>query len=232
METIAFCEQDKYCQQVLKKHWPEIPIHDDIKELCGEQYRGTVDLVCGGYPCQPFSQAGKQKGHKDDRHLWPEMYRIIKQCRPAWVVAENVAGHIRMGLDQVLADLENEGYTTRPVVIPACAIDAHHRRDRVWIIAHNAERSNRPHNAREEERQEQKFRESDSRGIIPGTNSKQAKRPTISWEKCHSWPIEPDICRVANGVPRRVDRLRALGNAVVPQVVEKIGRSIMEANND
>ncbi|HAI41904.1 MAG TPA: hypothetical protein DCM40_29170 [Maribacter sp.] len=132
-KTVAFCEMDEFCQKVLQKHWPEIPIYDDVRTLDATRL-GRIDIVTGGYPCQPFSQAGKRQGEKDERHLWPEMLRIIKSCKPRYVLAENVAGHVNMGLDQVLTDLEDQGYTTRPIIIPACAKNAPHRRDRVWII--------------------------------------------------------------------------------------------------
>ena len=132
-KTVAFCEMDEFCQKVLQKHWPEIPIYDDVRTLDATRL-GRIDIVTGGYPCQPFSQAGKRQGEKDERHLWPEMLRIIKSCKARYVVAENVAGHVNMGLDQVLTDLEDQGYTTRPIIIPACAKNAPHRRDRVWII--------------------------------------------------------------------------------------------------
>ncbi len=132
-ETVAFCEMDDFCQKVLKKHWPDVPIFDDVRTLDATRL-GRIDIVTGGYPCQPFSQAGKRQGEKDERHLWPEMLRIIKSCKPRYVLAENVAGHVKLGLDQVLTDLENEGYTTRAIIIPACAKNAPHRRDRVWII--------------------------------------------------------------------------------------------------
>lgn len=137
-ETVAFCEYDEHAQKVLRKHWPDTEIIGDIRELAddAERFRGSVDIVCGGYPCQPFSLAGVRRGDKDDRHLWPEMLRVIEAVRPRWVIGENVAGHITMGLDQVLFDLESEGYTARPFVIPACAVDAPHRRDRVWVVAH------------------------------------------------------------------------------------------------
>ena len=133
MKTVAFCEIDPYCRAVLSKHWPDIPIHDDVRTLNARQY--GADLICGGYPCQPFSTAGKRRGAEDDRHLWPEMFRIIKECRPAWILCENVAGHVNLGLDDVLSDLESEGYACQPFIIPALAVDAKHRRDRVWIVA-------------------------------------------------------------------------------------------------
>ena len=137
-ETVAFCEYDKHAQKVLRKHWPDTEIIDDVRELANDadRFRGLVDIVVGGYPCQPFSLAGVRRGDKDDRHLWPEMLRIIQAVRPTWVIGENVAGHISMGLDTVLSDLEAEGYQARCFVIPAVAADACHRRDRCWIIAH------------------------------------------------------------------------------------------------
>jgi site-specific DNA-cytosine methylase len=135
MHTAAFCECDS-SQAVLRKHWPDTPIHPDIRTIDASSYAGTVELVCGGYPCQPFSVAGKRQAQADERHLWPEMLRVIRSVRPRWVVAENVAGHIELGFDEVAASLEAEGFTVWPFVIPACAVDAHHRRDRVWIIAY------------------------------------------------------------------------------------------------
>ena len=136
METVAFCEMDAFCQKVLKKHWPNVPIHSDIKELDGNEYRGAVELICGGFPCQPFSVAGEQRGAEDDRALWPEMFRVICEVQPTWVIGENVSGIINMELDNVLSDLEAEGYAAQAFVIPACSVDAKHRRDRVWIVAH------------------------------------------------------------------------------------------------
>jgi len=134
-ETVAFCEIEKFPQQVLKKHWPDVPIFEDVRTLNADGL-GRIDCIVGGYPCQPFSVAGERRGAEDDRHLWPEMYRLVASIRPRWVIAENVAGHINMGLDEVLSDLESEEYTAVPLVIPACAVDAPHRRDRVWIVAH------------------------------------------------------------------------------------------------
>ena len=154
-ETVAFCEYDKHAQKVLRKHWPDTEIIDDVRELANdaERFRGSVDIICGGYPCQPFSLAGVRRGDKDDRHLWPEMLRIIQAVRPTWVIGENVAGHISMGLDTVLSDLENQGYQARCFVIPAVAADAHHRRDRCWIIAH-ADSEGEPVSAVDEQRLE------------------------------------------------------------------------------
>jgi DNA (cytosine-5)-methyltransferase 1 len=135
-EILAFCEIDEYCQKVLKKHWPAVHIIPDIREMDGKAYK-NVDLLTGGFPCQPFSVAGQQTGKRDDRYLWPEMARIIKEARPCWVIAENVPGIIKMELDTVLSDLEGQGYEAQAFVIPACAKDAPHRRDRVWIVANS-----------------------------------------------------------------------------------------------
>ena len=136
MRTVAFCEIEKYPQKILKQHWPDIPIFDDVRKLTKEQLPEPIDLICGGYPCQPFSVAGKQLGTKDERHLWPEVLRLVQSIRPRWVVCENVAGHIKLGFDEVATSLENQGYTVWPFVIPACAVNAPHRRDRIWIIGY------------------------------------------------------------------------------------------------
>lgn len=140
-KTVGFCEIEPFCQQVLKKHWPDVPIYNDVRGL---KHDGAVDIVTGGYPCQPFSTAGKRKGQSDPRHLWPAMFSLIEKHRPRWVIGENVAGHISMGLDQVLADLERSAYSTIPFVIPACAVGAPHRRDRIWIVAWDTESQRTP----------------------------------------------------------------------------------------
>ena len=136
-ETISFVENEPYCQAVLKHHWPEVPVLGDIKNVKAEDLPTRPDVICGGFPCQPFSQAGRQQAQDDPRHLWPEMFRLIRECRPTWVVGENVVGLIRLGLDEVLADLESEGYATRTFNIPACSVGAPHLRQRLWIVAHS-----------------------------------------------------------------------------------------------
>jgi DNA (cytosine-5)-methyltransferase 1 len=141
--TVAFCEQDQFCQKILNKHWPEVPIIDDVKELAeyADELRGIVDIVCGGFPCQPVSVAGVQRGDADDRWLWPEMFRIIQGCKPKWVIGENVTGLVNIAggllFEQVQADLENEGYSVQPIVLPAASKNAPHRRDRIWIIGYS-----------------------------------------------------------------------------------------------
>lgn len=139
--TVGQCEWADYPTKVLGKHWPDVPRWRDIRTLTGESFyektgMRTVDVISGGFPCQPFSVAGNRKGKEDDRYLWPEMLRVISDLRPSWVVGENVAGIVNMALDQVYADLENAGYTVQAFIIPACAVDAPHRRDRCAIVAH------------------------------------------------------------------------------------------------
>jgi DNA (cytosine-5)-methyltransferase 1 len=166
-ETVGFCDNEPYAQAVLKKHWPSVPIHGDIKTLDGTAYRG-VTLLTGGFPCQPFSSAGKQRGKDDDRYLWPEMLRVIQEARPTWIVGENVAGIIGLALDQVCSDLEACGYEVEPIIIPACGVDAPHRRDRVWIMGnakfngHSAsqKRSGLLHKSEEQTRQIEKWKSS------------------------------------------------------------------------
>ena len=137
-KTTCFVEQEPYCQAVLRHHWPEVPILGDIKNVKRPDLPDPdPDVILGGFPCQPFSSAGHQKAQSDSRHLWPEMFRLIKECRPTWVIGENVIGIVKLGLDEVLTDLENEGYATRTFNIPACAVGAPHLRQRVWIVAHS-----------------------------------------------------------------------------------------------
>lgn len=147
-ETVGQCEWADYPTKVLEKHWPEVPRWRDIRTLTKESFYArtglhTVDLISGGFPCQPFSVAGKRRGKEDDRYLWPEMLRVIEELKPAWVVGENVAGIINLELDTVLADLEAASYETRTFVIPACAVDAPHRRDRCAIVGYAHDAGNR-----------------------------------------------------------------------------------------
>ena len=218
-ETVAFCEIEPYCQAVLRKHWPDTPIYNDVRELTAERLRtdGLVpNVIVGGYPCQPFSLAGGRQGEEDDRHLWPEVLRLIKEIRPTWGIFENVAGHISMGLDEVLSDLEAEDYAARPFVIPACGVDAPHRRDRVWIVARDvADTSSQRLQGRAEE-QAHRF------GDLQGQSERSGEN------RADFWAVEPNVGRVANGVSNRSHRIKALGNAVVPQIPEQIGRIIKQ----
>jgi len=269
METIGFCEIDPFCRKVLAKHWPDVTIHTDIRSLDGKDYKGRAEIICGGFPCQPFSQAGKRRGTEDDRHLWPEMLRVISEVRPTWVIGENVIGIVKMELDSILSDLEGEGYQTRAFIIPACGIDAPHKRDRVWIIAHaNSEgESDGPVNEGPRPRQLELMADPNSGFSSVTQQAVQAGRATIIsssndvadseservqrlWtsgeQKPHTyggqklslcgserprpayWEAEPGMGRVVDGIPNRVDRIKGLGNAVVPMVVEVIGNAIME----
>ena len=144
-DTVAFCEFDDFCRKVLNKHWPDVPIYKDLKEIGNEPERiiQDFDLICGGIPCQPFSVAGKKKGKEDDRHLWPYMYEIIKHKKPSWVIVENVGGFVNVALDDVCLDLEAQGYATQSFIIPACSVEAPHRRDRIWILGKNLENPGR-----------------------------------------------------------------------------------------
>ena len=138
-KPILFCDVEPWCRRVLSKHWPDVPVASDVKELANDPDRNVpdCDILTAGYPCQPFSLAGERRGTEDDRHIWPYILSIIQAKRPSWCVFENVYGHVSMGLDEVLSDLEREAYATRPFIVPACAADAPHRRDRVWIVAHS-----------------------------------------------------------------------------------------------
>ena len=249
-ETVAFAEIDPFCQKVLKKHWPGVPVYSDVRMLRGYMLP-TIDIITGGYPCQPFSYAGKRGGEKDNRHLWPQMFRLIQECRPGWVFAENVAGHITMGLDEVLSDLESENYTSQTFVIPACATDAPHRRDRVWIVANSAQlhSDGQRDYARESKGQIPQLGNGPCTGDVAHSHShmpqgsknprsSERNRPRVEQyalgcdadsNQWREWLPEPDVGRVAHGVPARVDRLRGLGNAVVPQIPEIIGNAILQA---
>ena len=254
METVAMCEKDKFCRQVLAKHWPDITIHEDIRDLDGKDYKGSIDVVCGGFPCQPFSVAGKQLGKADDRHLWPEMLRVIKESAPAWVIGENVSGFVGMALDDVCSDLEGEGYRVQSFIIPACAVEAHHRRDRCWVVAYSDENDRRRRDsAISQERHTWMEHRSGGQGQSLGgsdsdvaySESERVQRlRSCGLEESHAhgpallplcegkgfgstyWETEPDVDRVVDGVPNRVDRIKSLGNAVVPQLVQRIGEMI------
>lgn len=202
-------EIDPFCQRVLAKHWPNVPRYGDIRELTGGELE-PVDLICGGFPCQPFSIAGRQGGSGDNRYLWPAMGRVIERVRPRWVVGENVPHLQRLALDQVCFDLEALGYEARTVSIPACAVDAPHIRERLWIVAH-ADRNDENRRSRDVQM---------GRLGSPGTPTKDGHSRRAEWSP------EPGVGRVAHGIPHRMDRLRALGNAVVPQIPELLFRWI------
>ena len=207
-------EIDPYCQRVLAKHWPNVQRYGDIRTIDWGTVE-PVDLLCGGFPCQDISLAGKGAGLTGERSgLWFEYAKAIEVLKPRYVLIENVSALRSRGLDQVLGALAALGYDAEWHCIPACAVGAPHRRDRVWVVAY-------PNSGRREQ----------LRGQEPG---EQHAERTIPRAKCFcgdpirgtSWVVEPELGRVAHGIPHRVDRLRALGNAVVPQIAEWIGRQI------
>ncbi|OOE22020.1 DNA cytosine methyltransferase [Bacillus subtilis] len=271
IETVAFCEREPFCQKVLNKNFRGVPIFDDVRTLNRQLLEekgviepgGTIDIISGGFPCQPYSIAGKRRGTEDDRDLWPEMFRIIKELRPTWVVGENVANFANMELDRTLFDLESAGYKGQSFIIPACAVDAKRRRDRTFVVAYSDSnrRNSRANNWRKRqlytnqkwnkqttlkkrEELQSEFRE--SRSILSDTNNTRLSRSKNTREverkrkECYqqssglhkerwgSWTAEPDVGRVAHGIPNRVDRIKGLGNAVVPQQIYPIFKSIRE----
>ena len=282
--TVGQCEWADYPTKVLETHWPDVPRWRDIRTLTKESFYErtglkSVTVLSGGFPCQPFSTAGKRRGKEDDRYLWPEMLRVIQEIGPRWVVGENVAGIVTLALDTVLSDLEGIGYTCQAVIVPACAVDAPHRRDRCAILAHrmcngsqtgtanspggqeriadksfhgssdlaNPERIGLRENSdqsysylkRDDKTSEQgrrtELRTSGCGGCdVPDSDSALQPNTMQAWRwgagsgDIGWWPAEPNVGRVAHGVPNRVDRLKCLGNAVVPQQFYPIFKSIAE----
>lgn len=137
--NVFHCEKDPFCQTILKHYWPKSDTHENIKTFNAKKYKGKIDILTGGFPCQPFSSSGKRRGTADDRYLWPEMLRVIRECQPTWIVGENVYGIINWNeglvFDQVHADLEREGYEVQTIVLPAASVNAPHRRYRTWFVA-------------------------------------------------------------------------------------------------
>ena len=165
-KTVAFCEIDKFCTLILQKHWKGVKIYNDVKEIKKERLEAdgipSPDVITGGFPCQPFSVAGKQAGTSDDRHLWPEMFRIIQEFTPRWVVGENVKGitNIQDGMvfETVCTDLEGAGYEVRTFNIPAAGVGAPHRRERIWIVANRKESMVNPDDIRLEQHNDSRGR--------------------------------------------------------------------------
>lgn len=331
IKTVGQCEWAKYPIKVLEKHWPNVPRWKDIRTLTGDSFyertgRRTVDIISGGFPCQPFSVAGKQRGKEDDRYLWPEMVRVIKELRPTWVVGENVAGIVRMALPDILSELEVCGYRTRTFLIPACAVGARHRRYRAAIVGYS--NGTRLQTKRPEQQttrltgtgEVMADSKSQTKGRLPirkkteqpgfvgssedvqhadsagcekqhvatesdeerfaswgcyegnvcdatreglsnrsgksvggqGTQEPESERSMrrtvesvldgmadgfsagmdrdLDFLINHYWDDEPDIPRIATGIEHRVDRLKCLGNAVVPQQFYPIFKAIANLN--
>lgn len=320
VRTVCFVEKDKFCQKVLKKHWPGVPIIEDVKDVTrakimayaqGKRSRwggngrtrgqiadrfeqgskttydisrnirkSPVDIVAGGFPCQPFSVAGKRRGKEDDRYLWPEMLRIVRELKSTWVVGENVAGIINLGLDTVLSDLEGSGYEVQTFVIPACGVNAPHRRYRVFIVAHASHRNghsgtervgrqtgadiggcgertdvahpeqsglrNKPTEGQRGDGREsscpetqscsQDVAHSDTKRLEGFGRLRECGGQWLTWQGSEPlegiWKSEPPVGRVASRISARVDRLRALGNAVVPQQITPIYQAIVEVERE
>lgn len=257
MKTVAFCEIDKKARQVLRKHWPDVPIFEDVKSLTKEKLDEqtiSVDVICGGFPCQDLSVAGKGAGLEGARSgLWFEFHRLIKEVRPSWVIIENVSALRSRGLDQVLRSLDEIGYDAEWHCIPASAVGAPHQRDRIWIVAYAGHGSGGNVWATQERSEHEKWKlqsswhQQKSGGWVGDSGEKLADAGSSGLQRhewsgeagaqrisqrhlaqCGGWSVEPDVGRVAHGVPGRVDRLKQLGNAVVPQIPELIGRAIME----
>ena len=258
IKTIAFCEKDEFCRKVLKKHWSNIKQYNDIRSINGKEI--AADIVSGGFPCQPFSVAGKRKGTEDDRYLWDEMLRVITEVKPRWVVGENVQGIINIDnglvLRQVQTDLEAQGFQVQCFIIPASGVGAWHQRNRVWIVAYSDKFRCTQHNETKKEKFEwrsktsfmssssQDVSNSDKERIFStkttrnnGKNEKKSFNEYIGG--CSStyrgkiiqnyWATEPNVGRVAHGIPNRVDRIKSLGNAIVPQIAYEIGQAILKA---
>jgi len=290
-------EINDYCQSVLKKNFPTTHKYHDIKKFNGEKFRGAIDVLSGGFPCQPYSTAGKRKGKNDERHLWPEMLRVIHEISPRWIVGENVRGLVSwnggMVFDEVQSDLEAEGYEVTPFILPAAGVNAPHRRYRVWFIAYsgcrvsdrrqdqqtdyinNGQNSGRSEKAsiierlpetgiithsdntapeRQRKHGGQILSISETEGSdmvhkqypayadIQGLEERQGqssdhaeKQPPFersgNWGGAE-WPTQSPVCGGDDGISNRMDRIAALGNAVVPQIVYRIFECIKAFENE
>lgn len=247
MTTVAFCEIDPFCRRVLARRWPEVPCYEDVRSLDADRLSAdgiSVDVICGGFPCQDISIAGRGAGLAGERSgLWREYARLIGEIRPAVVIIENVPALLHRGLDQVLRDLAGHGYDAEWHRIGAADVGAPHLRKRMWIVAYADRGQGLEH---------QQMHAGDGRAVPPSGDGVvhrgggsapvayahgarlEIELPRDEAERQAAfgacpWSAEPDVGRVAHGVPSRVDRLRSLGNAVVPQIPEIIGRAIMQS---
>jgi len=273
IKTIGFVEKDKFCQKVLNKNFKNIPIEEDIRNVKGQRY--TADIVSGGFPCQPFSVAGKRRGQDDDRYLWDETIRVVAETKPKWFVGENVEGIVNISngevLQQIQKDLEKEGFQVQCLIIPASGIGAWHQRKRVWIIGCNLSNTNSRLSIREnEEIQTRRNTINSSSKDVSNTNSRlrrgrgteQESRTNQIWSfyspkekqteqhirskavRCDAlskqtktwWQTQSELCGVPHGVSYELDkgrsnRIKALGNSIVPQIAYEIGKAIVDAEN-
>ena len=248
--TVGQCEFADYPTKVLEKHWPDVPRWRDVRTLTKESFYErtdlrTVDVLSGGFPCQPFSVAGKQKGKGDDRYLWPEMLRVIRELRPRCVVGENVPGIIKIAAGQVVKDLERAGYHVVVFNFEAAAVGAWHRRSRVFFVGiadvadadgsglQGRKQPETPDAAEDAGEQPSRVPAGEcSEAVYDAMRSgcagdaRREQSQELADGRC--WSAEPDVGRVAHGIPARVDRLKCLGNAVVPQQAYPIFKALME----
>lgn len=252
-ETKAWCEWNEFGQKVLRHHFPEAEGFGDITKTDFTKYANTIDILTGGFPCQPYSVAGKRKGKEDERHLWPEMLRAIGEVQPPYVVGENVSGLISwdggLVFHEVQTDLETKGYEVQPFILPACAKNAPHRRDRVWFVAYsNSCRNNRAKGSKNGIREQQNKEQPRNRRAmqINGlSNEWTATNPECNGVQqnetgtlCNwaSWPTKPPILGGDDGLPTELDgitfskwrneSIKAYGNAIVPQVAFEIFKAL------
>lgn len=254
-ETVAFCEIEEFPRRVLQKHWPDVPCYRDVRELTAERLAAdgiAVDVICGGFPCQDISTAGKGAGLAGDRSgLWSEIARLVGELRPRFVIVENVAALLGRGLGDVLGDLAALGYDAEWHCIPASAIGAPHRRDRVWIVAYPSVMQRDGGKLYGKHCESQVSEPRNRSGSVALADAMRfnvkGKQPSLTDAQKWTgqiirsigssnngsgwWASEPAVGRVANGVPDRAHRLKGLGNAVVPQIPELIGNAILEAIN-
>lgn len=237
MQTIAFCEIDKKAQLVLKKHWPDVKIYDDVSTLKGEDI-GTVDVICGGFPCQDISTAGKGAGLAGERSgLWYEFHRLIKEIQPKYAIIENVSALRSRGLDEVLRSLFEIGYDAEWHCIPASAIGAPHQRDRIWIVSYpNHQRESVSTINDEAPRMPKPSRNGLADSLFAGLErqclSSRIQQELDQASRDYWRENSPEFIRVVDGVPNRMDRIKQLGNAVVPQIPELIGKAIINYENN
>ena len=270
-ENVFHCEWNPFGQKVLKHYWPKAESFNDITQSDFTKYANTIDILSGGFPCQPYSSAGQRKGKEDERHLWPEMLRAIQEISPRYIVGENVRGLLNwnggMVFDEVCVDLENNGYQVAPFIIPACGVNAPHRRERIWFVAAHTNRNGRGCICRQQPEQSFKTHAKPCNACIARVTTEtgnarlqgrkfngtfdRAKRngdeshDTIAqlhqiphWDK---FPTEPPVCGRNDGISRELDgitfskwrteSIKALGNAIVPQVAFEIFKAIQQCDD-
>jgi DNA (cytosine-5)-methyltransferase 1 len=242
IDKCYFSEIDEFAIKLYQKRFPEAIPLGGIENVSGRKIE-KISIITGGFPCQPFSSAGKRRCTNDDRYLWPEMLRVIKECKPTWVVGENVAGIIKLALPQVLSDLESIGYEVQPLVIPACAVSAPHRRDRVWILAHSTTDGFYETQNRKSDTQGNKCNKERQDEFCKSQRSNTLWTTIKGWDK--NWlEVATKLCGMDDGLPVGMDgfelsesqhkdeRIKSLGNSVVVPLVKKIFNMIRIIENN